>query len=102
MQYPRSIKGIKRARRNCCEEILRLHVKDEIGVFAKITSLFSERGVSFEKIIQMPLEEKGKAEIVIVTHRASLADYDYILHTLQGYEEIDCVKANYRIEGDAK
>ncbi len=23
-----------------------------------------ERGVSFEKIIQMPLEEKGKAEIV--------------------------------------
>lgn len=84
------------------KKFLRLHVKDEIGVFAKITSLFSERGVSFEKIIQMPLEEKGKAEIVIVTHRASLADYDYILHTLQGYEEIDCLKANYRIEGDAK
>lgn len=84
------------------KKFLRLHVKDEIGVFAKITSLFSERGVSFEKIIQMPLEEKGKAEIVIVTHRASLADYDYILHTLQEYEEIDCVKANYRIEGDAK
>ncbi|PHB61097.1 homoserine dehydrogenase, partial [Bacillus toyonensis] len=84
------------------KKFLRLHVKDEIGVFAKITSLFSERGVSFEKIIQMPLEEKGKAEIVIVTHRASLADYEYILHTLQGYEEIDCVKANYRIEGDAK
>ena len=61
------------------KKFLRLHVKDEIGVFAKITSLFSERGVSFEKIIQMPLEEKGKAEIVIVTHRASLADYDYIL-----------------------
>ncbi|EJS09932.1 homoserine dehydrogenase [Bacillus mycoides] len=84
------------------KKFLRLHVKDEIGVFAKITSLFSERGVSFEKIIQMPLEEKGKAEIVIVTHRASLADYEYILHTLQSYEEIDCVKANYRIEGDAK
>ncbi|PHA33959.1 homoserine dehydrogenase [Bacillus wiedmannii] len=84
------------------KKFLRLHVKDEIGVFAKITSLFSERGVSFEKIIQMPLEEKGKAEIVIVTHRASLADHDYILHTLQGYEEIDCLKANYRIEGDSK
>ncbi len=58
--------------------------------------------LALKKIIQMPLEEKGKAEIVIVTHRASLADYDYILHTLQGYEEIDCLKANYRIEGDAK
>ena len=84
------------------KKFLRLHVKDEIGVFAKITSLFSERGVSFEKIIQMPLEEKGKAEIVIVTHRASLAYYDYILKTWQGYEEIDSLKANYRIKRDVK
>ncbi|MDM5157519.1 homoserine dehydrogenase [Bacillus sp. DX1.1] len=84
------------------KKFLRLHVQDEIGVFAKITSLFSERGVSFEKIIQMPLQQKGAAEIVIVTHRASLADYEYILHTLQSYEEVDCVKANYRIEGDAR
>ncbi|PHA00396.1 homoserine dehydrogenase [Bacillus pseudomycoides] len=84
------------------KKFLRLHVKDEVGVFAKITSLFSERGVSFEKIIQMPLQEKGAAEIVIVTHRASLADYAYILETLETYEEVACVKANYRIEGDAR
>lgn len=84
------------------KKFLRLHVKDEVGVFAKITSLFSERGVSFEKIIQMPLQKKGAAEIVIVTHRASLADYTYILETLETYEEVDCVKANYRIEGDAR
>ncbi|ENQ3079678.1 homoserine dehydrogenase [Bacillus multifaciens] len=84
------------------KKFLRLHVKDEVGVFAKITSLFSERGVSFEKIIQMPLQKKGAAEIVIVTHRASLADYAYILETLETYEEVDCVKANYRIEGDAR
>lgn len=84
------------------KKFLRLHVKDEVGVFAKITSLFSERSVSFEKIIQMPLQEKGAAEIVIVTHRASLADYQYILNKLETYEEVDCVKANYRIEGDAR
>ncbi|MGG0203595.1 Homoserine dehydrogenase [Bacillus mycoides] len=99
---PQYQKVLKEPNEIIVKKFLRLHVKDEIGVFAKITSLFSERGVSFEKIIQMPLEEKGKAEIVIVTHRASLADYEYILHTLQSYEEIDCVKANYRIEGDAK
>ncbi|WP_002144649.1 homoserine dehydrogenase [Bacillus cereus] len=99
---PQYQKVLKESDEIIVKKFLRLHVKDEIGVFAKITSLFSERGVSFEKIIQMPLEEKGKAEIVIVTHRASLADYEYILHTLQSYEEIDCVKANYRIEGDAK
>lgn len=84
------------------KKFLRLHVKDEVGVFAKITSLFSERSVSFEKIIQMPLQEKGVAEIVIVTHRASLADYQYILGKLETYDEVKCVKANYRIEGDAR
>ncbi|MEN1938042.1 homoserine dehydrogenase [Paenibacillus sp. 102] len=99
---PQYEKVLKEPKEIFVKKFLRLHVKDEIGVFAKITSLFSERGVSFEKIIQMPLQEKGKAEIVIVTHRASLADYEYILHTLREYEEVDCVKANYRIEGDAK
>ncbi|HDR4571266.1 TPA: homoserine dehydrogenase [Bacillus cytotoxicus] len=99
---PQYEKVLKEPHEIVVKKFLRLHVKDEIGVFAKITSLFSERGVSFEKIIQMPLQEKGKAEIVIVTHRASLADYEYILHTLGSYEEVDCVKANYRIEGDAK
>ncbi|WP_410984815.1 homoserine dehydrogenase [Bacillus cereus] len=99
---PQYAKALKEPDEIFVKKFLRLHVKDEIGVFAKITSLFSERGVSFEKIIQMPLSEKGKAEVVIVTHRASLADYAYILHTLGTYEEVDCVKANYRIEGDAK
>ncbi len=37
---------------------LRIHVKDQVGAFAKITSLFSERGVSFEKILQLPLKQK--------------------------------------------
>ena len=99
---PQYEKVLKEPHEILVKKFLRLHVKDEIGVFSKITALFSERGVSFEKIIQMPLQEKGKAEIVIVTHRATLADYEYILHTLQTYEAIDCVKANYRIEGDAR
>ncbi|MEI4829736.1 homoserine dehydrogenase [Bacillus sp. FJAT-53711] len=99
---PQYEKVLKEADEIYVKKFLRLHVKDEVGVFAKITSLFSERGVSFEKIIQMPLQEKGAAEIVIVTHRASLADYAYILETLETYEEVDCVKANYRIEGDAR
>src|SRR5690606_25069464 len=51
---------------------LRIHVKDQVGAFSKITSLFSERGVSFEKILQLPLENKELAEIVLVTHQASL------------------------------
>ena len=37
---------------------LRIHVKDEVGAFARITNIFAEHGVGFEKIIQLPLEEK--------------------------------------------
>ncbi|MDG4657699.1 homoserine dehydrogenase [Ectobacillus antri] len=81
---------------------LRLHVKDEVGVFAKITSLFSSYDASFEKIIQMPLEEKGTAEIVIVTHRATLENYQTLLHKLEELDAVKCVKASYRIEGESK
>jgi len=79
---------------------LRIHVKDQVGSFAKITSLFSERGVSFEKILQLPLENNGIAEIVLVTHKASLKDYEEILQQLRDLEVVHQVKSSYRIEGD--
>ena len=69
---PQYQKVLKRARRNCREKVFKTACKRRNWCICKITSLFSERGVSFEKIIQMPLEEKGKAEIVIVTHRRLL------------------------------
>ncbi|MFX3625053.1 MAG: homoserine dehydrogenase [Ectobacillus sp.] len=98
-QYP---KVLKEESEIYVKYFLRLHVKDEVGVFAKITSLFSEYGVSFEKIIQMPLEESGTAEIVLVTHRASLESYKTILKKLEELDAVSCVKASYRIEGDGR
>ncbi|GMB09020.1 homoserine dehydrogenase [Thermolongibacillus altinsuensis] len=79
---------------------LRIHVKDQVGAFAKITSLFSERGVSFEKILQLPLKEKDLAEIVLVTHKASLKDYEEVLQQLRDLEVVAEVKSSYRVEGD--
>ncbi|WP_199426593.1 homoserine dehydrogenase [Thermaerobacillus caldiproteolyticus] len=81
---------------------LRIHVKDQVGAFAKITTLFSERGVSFEKILQLPLKENGLAEIVIVTHRASQKDYEDILQQLSDLEIVHNIKSWYRVEGDGK
>ncbi len=78
---------------------LRIHVKDQVGAFAKITSLFSERGVSFEKILQLPLKNKDLAEIVLVTHQASLRDYEEILIQLRDLQIIQEVKSSYRVEG---
>ncbi|KXG09641.1 Homoserine dehydrogenase [Anoxybacillus sp. P3H1B] len=79
---------------------VRIHVKDEVGAFAKITAIFAEQGVSFEKILQLPLKEKGLAEIVIVTHRASQQAYEDILQRLRDLEIVHQVKSSYRVEGN--
>jgi homoserine dehydrogenase len=78
---------------------LRLHVHDEVGVFAEITSLFSNRNVSFEKILQMPLKEKELAEIIVVTHQASLKNYENILMELRDLPVVKEIKSSYRVEG---
>lgn len=78
---------------------LRLHVRDEVGVFSEITSLFANHDVSFEKILQMPLKEKELAEIVVVTHQASLKDYQNILMELRDLRVVKEVKSSYRVEG---
>ena len=98
-QYPKVLKNEDEI---TAKYFLRIHVKDEVGVFAQITSLFSEYGASFEKIIQTPLEEKGTAEIVLVTHRTSLTSYKSILQRLEGLNVVQSVKASYRIEGEGK
>ena len=78
---------------------LRLHVHDEVGVFAEITSLFSNYNISFEKILQMPLKEKELAEIVVVTHHASLKSYEDILMKLRDLPVVKEIKSSYRVEG---
>lgn len=79
---------------------LRIHVQDEVGAFSKITSLFSNRGVSFEKILQLPLKKKELAEIVIVTHKASKKDLEEILTELSELQVVKEVKSTYRVEGN--
>ncbi|MGM9925545.1 MAG: homoserine dehydrogenase [Bacillus sp. (in: firmicutes)] len=79
---------------------LRLHVKDEIGVFSSITTLFSQHGVSFEKILQMPIKNKDQSEIVLVTHRASKRNVEEVLQKLRDNNLVYDIKSNYRVEGD--
>jgi homoserine dehydrogenase len=81
---------------------LRLQVEDAVGVFAEITSIFSKNGVSFEKILQLPVKEKGMAEIVLITHHASLLNYENILIQLRDLSSVRTVKSSYRVEGGTK
>lgn len=77
----------------------RLHVKDQPGVFSKITELFVNEGISMEKIFQTPLES-GAAEIAIVTHRASKKAQDAVCRALAEADVVYEVKSKIRVEGD--
>lgn len=79
---------------------LRLHVKDELGVFASITTLFSKHKISFEKIMQLPIKDKDQSEIVLVTHKATKQDLEDVLQQLRDNELVRDVKSTYRVEGD--
>ncbi|MFE8702349.1 homoserine dehydrogenase [Cytobacillus sp. FJAT-54145] len=98
-QYPKKLKEPSEIN---SKYFLRLHVKDEVGVFANITTIFSEHGVSFEKILQLPVKEKGTAEIVLVTHHASLQDYEDILVKLRDLHAVKELKSSYRVEGSSR
>jgi homoserine dehydrogenase len=76
---------------------LRIHVRDEVGVFADITTIFAKYGVSFEKILQLPVKKNETSEIVLVTHRASLTNYDQILLELNDLQAVKEVKSAYRV-----
>lgn len=76
---------------------LRIHVRDEVGVFADITTIFAKYGVSFEKILQLPVKKNETSEIVLVTHKASLTNYDKILLELNDLQAVKEIKSAYRV-----
>jgi homoserine dehydrogenase len=98
---PQHEKNLKGAEEIYSKYFLRIHVKDEVGVFAEITSVFAKHGVSFEKILQLPVKEEDVAEIVVVTHKASLKNYEEILMELRDLKALKEVKSSYRVEGSA-
>jgi homoserine dehydrogenase len=97
-QYP---KYLKDEDEKYSKYFLRLHVKDEVGVFAGITAIFAEHGVSFEKILQLPVKKNEVAEIVLVTHQAAASGYQNILSLLRDLPFVSEIKSTYRVEGSS-
>ncbi|MBT2657220.1 homoserine dehydrogenase [Bacillus sp. ISL-18] len=93
-QYP---KKLKENEEKYSKYFLRIHVQDEVGVFADITSIFAKYGVSFEKILQLPIKKHETSEIVLVTHKASLTNYDKILIELYDLQAVKEIKSAYRV-----
>lgn len=79
---------------------IRLDVKDQPGVFQKITNVFTDQDVSFAKILQLPAKQKERAEIVMITHTISKKQ---LLQSLQGLEDLKIVErliSHYRVDGE--
>jgi len=93
-QYP---KRLKDSEEKFSKYFLRIHVQDEVGVFADITAIFAKYGVSFEKILQLPIKKNETSEIVLVTHKASLTNYDKILLELYDLQAVKEIKSAYRV-----
>lgn len=79
---------------------LRLLVKDQTGVLATITTLFSQYNVSLERVLQLPLKETNEAEIIIMTHRTNKKAFDEVCQALANLDVIRAVKSRYRVEGE--
>lgn len=97
---PQFEKQLKSPEHIYAQHFLRISAKDQVGAFSNITSLFSEHGVSFEKILQLPIKNSNLAEIVIVTHKAAQSDFEVILQRLNDLEVVEEVKSTYRVEGN--
>lgn len=98
---PQFEKKIKSSSEVFAQQFLRIHVRDQVGAFSRITSIFSERGISFEKILQLPVKGHDElAEIVIITHQTSEEDFSNILQKLNDLDVVVQVKSTYRVEGN--
>ncbi|NGP46636.1 homoserine dehydrogenase [Bacillaceae bacterium SIJ1] len=97
-QYEKKLKSAEQIK---SKYFFRLKVRDEIGVFSKITYLFTQNNVGFERIMQLPLEgEEGIAEIVLITHSAQKSAYDTVVNALNDLDVVYQINSSYRVEGE--
>ncbi|RKN83835.1 homoserine dehydrogenase [Paenibacillus ginsengarvi] len=99
MFVPYKEKKLKTAEQIASKYFVRLHVEDKAGVLAKITQVFAECDVSLESVVQQPNKAITEAEIVIVTHDASMASMNRVLAEFESLSVIKSIKSVYRVEG---
>lgn len=102
---PRFEKVLKAPEQRFGQYYFRLHVKDEVGAFTTISSLFNQLNISFERILQAPIkqeEQNGLAEVIVVTHETSLDKFHNVLKDLKNVDVVKEVQSYFRIEGDVE
>lgn len=76
---------------------IRLHVKDEPGVLAKITKILGDNQVSLASVIQKH-RRKPVVPIVLVTHHVKEEDIQNSLNELENLDEVITINNYIRVE----
>ncbi len=76
---------------------IRLSVKDQAGVLAKVSSVFSKNGMSIKEVKQTSLNG-DKAEIVVITHECKESATKKALEKFASLDEVYSVDGFVRIE----
>jgi len=80
-----------------------LDVADRPGVLAQVAQVFADHDVSIETVRQQlhPSEDAGpRAQLVVVTHRASDAALSATVDALAGLDVVQAVASVMRVEGE--
>jgi homoserine dehydrogenase len=77
-----------------------LDVADRPGVLAQVATAFAEHGVSIETVRQqVDPGDGGRAQLIVVTHRATDAALSATVDALADLEAVDDVASVMRVEG---
>lgn len=76
---------------------IRMFVKDEVGVLAKISGQFSKGDISIKEVKQMSSGE-GLSEIIVITHPAYESDMKKTVEKINALSEVISIKGFIRIE----
>ncbi|KHF41108.1 homoserine dehydrogenase [Halalkalibacter okhensis] len=99
VQEPLHARVLKKANEIDSKYFLRLRVLDKAGTFQAVTSLFASHDVSFEKLLQLPIEGEEVAEVIVITHHTTKENYETLYNKLSELEVIESIESCYRVEG---
>ena len=82
-----------------CQYYLRLVVKDQPGVLAKVAGILADRNISIDSVLQMDSDpELGTADIVLTTHPAREREVQQAVEQISAVSSIEKFASLLRIE----
>lgn len=100
MTPPQYKKNLKTDDEVAAKYFVRLLAVDIPGTFAEVTTLFGQKDISLEKVLQLPVANEAHAEIVVTTYKTRKSNFNKVLKALENSIAVKNIKSYYRIEGE--